>query len=186
MRLLLQSKLYQIELQRWALISCLLVWAIISTYFALRNQRETLLVGIEPSGFARLITDRDDRYIQEELKSFLKEYIARSYNYNEKSYSDQVGKAADLMSPDLWDSKRSELVNFAKRLEKETLSQTARIVSLDLLGEGQVEGLIDVEVIQKIRKQNFKLKIVMQFKPKQRTTRNPWGYEVTEFSDVSL
>lgn len=186
MRLLLKSKIYQLEIQRWILIICLFIWAMISSIFAIRNQKETLVIGIDPTGFARLIESRNDRYIQEELKSFLKEYISRAFTYNEKNYSEQISKSADLMSNKLWEEKRSQLIGLGEKLKNETLEQTAKIESLDLLEGGQIEGVLFIQVNQKLNKQTFRVKISFQVKPKERSPMNPWGYELWEATDAPL
>lgn len=186
MRTLFKSKLYQLEIQRWALILTLLSWSIVSTTLALQNKKETLLVGIDSMGFARVISSQNDRYIQEELKAFLKEYISKAYTFAPLTFDAQLGAAANLMSNKLWDSKKSELLKLRETIQHDPYEQTAQIESLDLVSDGQVEGIINLEVIQKLNRRHLKVKVTLSFGPNERSVQNPWGYQITEVSDVVL
>lgn len=186
MKLLFKSKLYQLEIQRWMLTLALLVWGLTASILALQNRKETVLVGIDSLGFARVISTKNDRYVQEELKAFLKEFINRYYSYSDLTFDQQVGAASDLMNQTLWDQKKTELHELRLKILKEPLEQVSNIETLDLINEGQVEGVLNLQVTQKLNKKNFKLKVNLSIKANERNQKNPWGYEVTEVSDVAL
>lgn len=186
MRLLFKSKLYQLEIQRWILVCALFFWGLVASSFALQNRKETLLIGIDSMGFARVITTKNDRYVQEELKSFLKEFISRYYSYSDQTFEAQIGLASDLMNNSLWDQKKSDLFALREKIKKDPLEQVSAIESLDLINDGQIEGVIAIKVTQKMNHQTFKIKINLSLKPNTRNQKNPWGYEVVEVSDVAL
>ena len=185
MALIFKSKLYRDEIKHWALMFVLLAWAILASYFALRNESKTILIGIDESG-SRIISETSDRILKSELKNFLKSFLENYYNYDEKNYSAQMGFAADYMSKDLWENQKPKLIEIKSKLEKVPLSQTSEIESLDLIDQNKVEGILILKVKSKINEQIVKLKISLNFSKAPRTETNPWGYEIQEISDVML
>ncbi len=185
MALIFKSKLYRDEIKHWALIVTLTFWGTLASFFALKNDSKILLIGIDESG-SRIITDTNDRILKNELKNFLKEFLENYYNYDEKSYSNQMGLAADFMSKDLWENQKPKLLEIKTKLEKLPLSQSSEIESLDLIDQNKVEGVLILKVKSRISEQSLKLKITLSFNKASRTESNPWGYEIGEISDVML
>lgn len=186
MRILLKSKLYQQEILRWIVIFALCVWALITSALALQNKKEIILIGLDQKGFARVIKDKDDRFIQEEMKSFLQEFLTSFYSYDEKSFSSRISIATDLMSQDLWNSQKEKLLSVGEKLKSEPLTQSYEIESLDQVDESKIEAILKVKVTQRLSEKVLRLKVNLTLKAKERSSSNPWGYEIKELSDVVL
>ena len=186
MRLLFKSKLYQLEIQRWLLILILFIWSLVSTGFALQNRKEIVLVGIESNGFARVISDKNDRILQNELKSFVFEFLNNYYAYDENSYLLKLSKSTDMMSERLWESEKIKILEVSENLKKTPLSQSFEVESLDLINGNFVEAVLLIKIQQRLAEKVFKLKITLEIDNKPRTSTNPWGYEIKEVTDVVL
>lgn len=186
MRLLLKSKIYQIEIQRWLLTTTLVVWSMTSTVFALQNRKEIVLIGVESNGFARVITDRNDRILQNELKAFTYEFLNNYYSYDESSFLIKLSKSTDMMSEKLFESEKTKIFEISENLKKTPLSQSFEIESLDLINGNQVEAILKLKVQQRLAEKVFRLKINLEIESKPRTAVNPWGFEIREVTDVVL
>lgn len=185
MSLIFKSKLYRDEFKHWVLIFALTLWALIASVLAVRVESKTILIGIDEAG-SRLITDSNDRILQNELKNFIKTFIETFYGYDERSFSSQMGHAADLMSVELWETQKPKLLEMKEKLTKLPLSQSPEIESLDLIDGNRVEGVLELIIKSRISEQKIKLKVNLSFDKAERTETNPWGYEITEVSDVVL
>lgn len=181
----LKSQLVRNEIKHWLLNLSLFFWAILASFFALKNNSKTILIGIDDSG-SRLITETNDRILQSELKNFIKYFVENFYSYDEKSFGDQISSVSDVMSPELWESQKPKLLELKEKLEKMPLAQIVEIENLDKVDTNKIEGVLNLTIKSKLSEHKVKLKIVMQFNKSVRTEQNPWGFEITELSDVVL
>lgn len=181
----LKSKLLREEIKQWLLIMSLSIWAIFATAFALKNNSKTILIGIDDSG-SRLITETNDRILQNELRNFLKHFIEQYFIYDEKTFADQMSLASDLMSPELWEIQKPKLLEIKEKLQKLPLTQLADIESLDKIDDDKVEGILNLVIKSKLSDHKVKLKISLKILKIKRTEQNPWGFEIAELSDVVL
>ncbi len=186
MRLLLKSKIYQIEIQRWLLILTLLIWSGTATVFALQNRKEIVLIGLESNGFARVINEKNDRILQNELKAFVFEFLNNYYAYDENTFLIKLSKATDQMSASLWESQKAKLLDISENLKKTPLTQSFEIESLDLINGNHVEAILKIKIQQRLSEKIFKLKVNLEVENKPRTSTNPWGYEIREVTDVVI
>lgn len=185
MALIFKSKLYQDEIRKWILIISLFAWASFATYFAFQNKEKLLLVGIDDSG-ARLITESNDRILRNELKAFLQSFVLDYYGYNESTFGDQVEKASNLMSQELWEIQKPKLLEIKEKLQKIPLSQIPDIEAIDLIESNKVEVVLKLRILSKISEKEVKIKVRLNIEKNTRTELNPWGYQITEVSDVVL
>lgn len=181
----LKSKLLREEIKHWLLIFALSVWAIFATVFALRNNSKTMLIGIDESG-SRLITETNDRILQNELKNFIKYFVERYYIYDEKTYADQISNASELMNSELWEIQKPKLLEIKEKLQRMPLVQLAEIESLDKVDNDKIEGVLNLTIKSKLSEHKVKLKINLRISKAPRTEQNPWGFEITELSDAVL
>lgn len=181
----LKSQLLRNEIKHWILVLGLSLWAILASFFAMKNNSKTILIGIDESG-SRLITETNDRILQSELKNFIKYFVENFYSYNEKTFGDQISSVSDVMSPELWESQKPKLLELKEKLEKLPLAQFAEIETLDKVDSNKIEGILNITVKSKLTEHKVKLKISLQFYKSTRTEQNPWGFEITELSDVVL
>jgi len=183
--MIFKSKLYREQIKHGLLIVSLFLWALTSTVFALKSESKILLIGIDENG-SKIITDSNDRILQNELKNFLKSFLLTFYNYDDKSYSSQIESASNLMSLDLWEQEKSKLLEQKEKLIKFPLAQTPDIESIDLIDQGKIEAILNLTIKTRLNEQKVKLKVHLSFKKTIRTELNPWGFEITEVTDVVL
>jgi len=183
--MILKSQLLRNEIKHWLLITVLTIWSIFASYFALKNNTKTILIGIDESG-SRLITETNDRILQNELKNFIKYFIEKYYIYDEKTFPDQISEASNLMSSDLWQIQKPKLLSIKDKLEKTPLIQLADVESLDKIDNDRIEGILALTIKSKIFEHKVKLKINLKISKSIRSEQNPWGFEITELSDVVL
>ncbi|AZZ37318.1 hypothetical protein CIK05_11130 [Bdellovibrio sp. qaytius] len=181
----LKSKLLREEIKHWLLILSLGFWALLASLFALKNNTKTILIGIDDSG-SRLISETNDRILQNELKNFIKYFVERYYIYDEKTYADQMSLASDLMAPDLWEMQKPKLLEIKEKIQKLPLVQLAEIESLDKVDNDKIEGVLNLIIKSKITEHKVRLKITLKIAKSPRTEQNPWGFEIVELSDVVL
>ena len=181
----LKSKLLRDEIKHWLLVVSLAIWALFASIFALKNNSQTLLIGIDDSG-SRLITETNDRILQNELKNFIKYFIERYYIYDEKTFADQIGAASDLMNSELWENQKPKLLIIKEKLLKMPLVQLADIESLDKVDNDKIEGILNLIIKSKLSEHKVKIKVLLRISKSPRTEQNPWGYEIMELSDVVL
>lgn len=178
----LKSKLIRSELKHWLLVSVLLLWAVSATVFGLSKKDRVLLIGISDSG-ARVITDQEDAFLKEELQKFVLQFLDLYYVYDEKSYKDRAGKAADVFVEELWDEKKSEMLALHEKLQKTPLSQSIEVQSVDLIETGKVEVVLKVHIKSRMSAPQVNLKVILSYRDNKRTEENPWGYQITGISE---
>lgn len=185
MNLIFKSKLYREELLKWILIGSLLVWSLTTTFLIVQKKEKLVLIGIDDSG-ARVITDSNDRILQNELKSFFQSFLLNYYEYDEKTFTDQLELASNQMSSDLWNNQKPKLIELKEKLLKFPLKQTVVIDSIDLVDPQKIEALLSLHILSKISEKTVKIKVRLSFEKHPRSEENPWGYHITEVSDEAL
>lgn len=183
--MIFKSKLYREEVKHWLLVIALFLWGLLASIFALKNNSKIIIIGIDENG-SRIISESNDRILQNELKNFLQSFIRTYYSYDEKSFSTQMEIASNLMSLELWESSKPKLLELKEKLQKNPLGQIPEIESIDLIDQGKVEAVLIISIKAKLSEQKVKLKVRIGFIKSPRTETNPWGYEITEVSDVVL
>lgn len=186
MKAILKSRLYQTEILRWVVTVTLTCWASLATFFALRNTQETIVIALAANGSARLITAEDEKFVQGELTQFLKAFLDAYYNYDPSNFEERLGQATDLMSKDLWEREQPKVMNIASKMKDAVVIQAARIKNVDLIEDGRVEALLEILLKQRVNEVTTNLKVNLKYEKRARSKENPWGYEITEVSDVAL
>lgn len=182
MALIFKSKLYRDEIKHWALILSLIGTTILSSYFALRNQSKTILIGVTESE-SRIITDSNDRVLKFELRNFIKDFLETYYSYDNATYLSQMELSSDLMARDLFEKEKPKILDLKKKLETNLVDQRIEIENIDMLDDQNIEAILNVKIKGKIDTKSVKLKVHLKFQKSLRNELNPWGYEITEVSD---
>lgn len=180
-----KSKLYREEILKWILVIVLIIWGFTSTILLLKKTDKLVLIGIDESG-SRLITSSNDRILQSELKLFFQEFLTNYYNYNDKTFSNQIELSSNLMSSDLWESQKSKLIELKEKLAKSPLNQSIDIESIDLIDHQTAEAILNLQINSKIADKTVKIKVKMVFEKHERSEVNPWNYQITEVQDAQL
>ncbi len=182
---LLKSPLYREEILRWSLIGALAFWGLSSTIWAVTKTQTTLLIAIDDNG-ARLVTDEHDHLIKAEAVNFIKTFIGFYLNFDSVSHRLQIGKAADLMSSELWERSKLKLFEIDKRLKVEPLSQVSEIQSIDVIRENTYEVIALVHINHRASDSKLPLKLTIELSSRNRTQENPWAFEIKELKDEAL
>lgn len=183
--ILFKSKLYREEIKHWGLITVLLFWGILTTIYILRTENKPIVIAVQDGG-TRLVTDSFDRVLQSEIRNFVTEFIHSYYSYNEETFSEQVGRASDLLSQSLWEQQKSKLFEIKQNLVKNPLSQKVEITNLELRENNAIEAGLTITVTSRLSEQKYKIKSKIQISKIPRSEANPWGYEITELKDETL
>jgi hypothetical protein len=185
MKILLQSKLLREEIKHWALILSLLVWSLIASILALKNNSKTILIGISPMG-AEIITENNPKLSKIEITNFLKTFLENYYSYSSQTYLPQMEKSTNLWSDELFNTKKDSLIAQNERLTETHLTQTSKVISIDQLSADSYEATLELTITSKLTSNTLKIKSFLKISPHSRDEKNPWGYEITEVSDVAL
>lgn len=183
--LIFTSKLYRNEIKHWILIVSLFLWATIASFFALQNNTKTILIGVEESN-TRIITETNDRILQNELKNFITNFIENYYSFDNQTFSGNISLASDLMIESLWNEKKPKLLEVQERLKTTPLIQYVEIESMDRVDSSRIEAILNLTIKSKLSEHIVKLKVTILFNKTPRTEKNPWGYQIEELSDVTL
>lgn len=183
--LIFTSKLLRNEIKHWFLIASLFLWASLATFFALKNNSKIILIGIEDRE-TRIISESNDRILQNELKNFINHFVENYYSFNEQSFSDRISKASDLMAISLWEIQAPKLLVIQQKLKSQPLSQFAEIESMDKIDSDKVEAILNLTIKSKLSEHKVKLKLVLLYSKAKRTETNPWGFQIEELSDATL
>lgn len=183
--ILFKSRLYREELLRWSLMLVLLAWGLTSTLWAASKSREVILIGFDDSG-ARLVTDAKDRLLEEEAAKFIQAFVGSYLNFDAGTHQAQIGKAADLMSSELWSRQQAKLLEVNQRLQKEALEQRGEIESIDMTGDRVFEVLVAIRIKQRATASAARVKLTLELSAKERTPANPWAFEIKELRDEVL
>lgn len=183
--ILFKSRLYREEILRWSLLLALFAWGLTSTLWAASKSREVILIGFDDGG-ARLVTDAKDRLLQDESAKLIQTFVSHYLNFDAATHQAQVGKAADLMSAELWQRQQGKLLEVNRRLQKEPLEQEAEIESIDMTGDRLFEVLAVVRIKQRAVASIARVKLTIELAPKERSPSSPWAFEIKELRDEVL
>lgn len=185
MSFILKSKLLRNEIKHWILISVLTLWGITATLYGYAKSSKLVLIAIDDTG-TRLVTTNQDKLLQAELRNFIKAFLEYYFIYDEKTFREQMGRATENMSESLWTSNQEKLQALRVKLEKSPLSQSMEVESIDLVDINRIEAVLNVRVRARMTEQKVRLKVNLEFRKHERTESNPWGFEITEVSDVVI
>ena len=181
----LKSRFVREEMQRLALVMVLLFWAVLASALALRNQSQTLLIEVSESG-TKLIGNDNREARQAEVTRFARHFLETYYQFDESTHGEQVSRAGDLMSAELWEAKRAELAEVNQRLQSSAIHQKAVVHSLDLITEGKLEATLRLSITQKLQVSSVSLRVNLHVRERARSPDNPWPFEVTELIDAVM
>lgn len=183
--LIFTSKLYRDEIKHWLLIVLLLLWSTLATFFAFKNNSKTILIGIDNSE-TRIISETNDRILQNELKNFINNFVENYYSYDDQSFGDKISQSSDLMAKSLWEIQAPKLLEVQNKLKSQPLSQFAEVESMDKIDSNKVEVVLNLTIKSKLTEHKVKIKVIILYTKTKRTEQNPWGYQIEELSDATL
>lgn len=181
----LKNKRVRKNVQQWGLIAALTLWSGLATFQALYADDKLVLIAIEDSG-TRLILEPHDPALQNEFKNFVSQFLNHYFTYDDRSFASQIDFASRLMNSEFWEQQRPRLLDLKSKFEVQSIVQKAEIESIDLLTPDHVEARLQVFLKTASIEEEFHIKIRLGFQKIQRSKANPWGYEVTEVSNVKF
>lgn len=181
MRTLFISKLYEREILRWLSHFALFTWALIATVLFVRlemNKPQPIMVAVSAEGRVRLIETQNQEFENEELREFVFEFVRQFYEWSPETFQTRVGRATDLLTEEAWIETQAEILKIQEAVQKESLVQKVKIESVDLVSEFEVD--IKIKILREVRMtesiENVRVRLTLS--KNQRSTKNPWGYEI--------
>lgn len=163
-----------------SLFLVLLAWAISSTVYAIQQKPQTLLIALTSDG-ASLISE-PDRASDVVRENFIYRFVSLAFNFTEKTYDENVGLAADLMSDKLFDAQAPELKKVSDALKGRTIVQSSVVTKITKLDPDRYEILLQTDQLIDQKNDSFTTRVRLKIGPAERTTRNAWKIEITEFA----
>ena len=197
MRLLFQSKLYEREILRWALIVSLSVISSVSVGLLIRKDLqvapEPLLVQISKDGFVSLIENSPKGVVRGELGEFLAHFVGLYFSWDSiLDFEKRMEQGTDLLSDEFWKSEREKILSIKELIKTEELRQSMVIQSLDLLDLEQnstdrdeiiAEAKLQILTRRRLSESMDQKTVRIVLKKKVRTHKNPWSYEVVSLRE---
>lgn len=182
--------LAQSKAKEWIMIIVLLFALVITGLYALSKKSETILIGIDDNG-TRVITTEEDPVFKTEVVNFIRTFVALSYNFDQDTFTDNAAKYSDLLSLDLWNQKKTDVVRAAEEIKKEPMQLSTIITKLtkdkDKDGHEIYKVYTSQTLTRRARSDKYKYLLEMQIsKVAKRTKENPYGYEVTRIEEKRL
>lgn len=175
--------LAQRHVKEWILISVLIFSLIITAIYAFSKKSETLIIGIDQNG-TRIVTEQEDPIFKTEVINFIRSFVSLSYNFDQETFTENAGKYSELLSLDLWNGKKNDILKAAEEIKKEPIQLSTIITKIGKDKDKDGVEFYKVYTSQTITKrastQSLKYLISMRVaKVEKRTKNNPFGYEVT-------
>lgn len=176
---------YTIE---WLLIAALAFCLAITAIYAFSKKSETLIIAIDQNG-TRIVTEKDDPIYKVEVMNFIRTFVSLSYNWDQETFTENAGKYSELMSLDLWNQKKSEILRVADELKKEPMQASTMITKITKDKNKDGDDIYKVYTTQTVsrraRTATLKYLFTIQVaKTAKRTKENAYGYEVTSIEET--
>lgn len=182
--------LTQSKAKEWILISVLIFSLIVTAIYAFSKKSEMLLIGIDQNG-TRVITQEEDPIFKTEIINFIRTFVSLSYNFDQDTFTENAGKYSELLSLDLWNQKKSDVLNAAEQIKKEPMQLSTFITKVAKDKDKDGNDIYNVYTSQTLtrRAKTEKLKYILKMqvaKVSKRTKDNPYGFEVTALEEQRL
>lgn len=182
--------LTQSKVKEWILISVLIFSLVITFIYALSKKSETTLIAIDQNG-TRVITTEDDPIFKTEIINFLRTFVSLSYNFDQDTFAENAGKYSDLLSLELWNQKKNDVVRAAENIKKEPMQLSTIIKKISKEKNKDNEDIYNVYTEQTITRRartdkvNYIVSLQVQ-KIDKRTKENPYGFEITSLEEKRI
>lgn len=183
-------QLAQSKMKEWILISVLIFSLIITTIYAFSKKSEMLIIGIDQNG-TRIVTHEDDPIFKTEVVNFIRAFVSLSYNFDQETFTENAGKYSELLSLELWNQKKSDVIRAAEEIKKEPVQLSTIITKVakdkDKEGRDLYKVYTEQTLTRRAKSEKIKYLLTVQItKVSKRTKDNPYGYEVTQLEEKRL
>jgi hypothetical protein len=146
------------------------------------NKKETILIGIDNNG-TRIITDSEDPIFKTEIITFIRTFMNYFYNFDQDTYPENLGRASDLMSIELWKAKKDTIVKLGDQIKKDPKQLAAHITKIVKEDDFYIVSL-NVEELYRAKKTNFLVQLKVSVNKIDRTATNPYGLEISTLEEI--
>ena len=173
---------FQLQAVKWTLVGVILAWAVSATVLVLRNKQVTLLIAEDASG-ARLITDRNDEFLQKEELKFVRMWLHLYTNYDKATINDSVGRALDWVTQSVYEQVKPELSKTLHELEKTELVQMTDIKKIQSGDPGVYRAEVLATQFHRANQSKRFGTIDLHVRKSEPSRLNPWGLEIVELQE---
>jgi hypothetical protein len=172
---------YRNGLLTLSIILSLFLWAVSSTLWAVNQKPQTIIIGLTGNGPV-IVSDTEDKLSDLDAENFIRRFIALGFNYTSLTYVENMSLASDLMSEALFEKQKSEFQSVSETLKTRYVDQGATVSSIKRLEPNRYEIMVKTNQVLDKRNETFDTRVRVKIHPAERTTRNPWGLEIGEYS----
>ena len=168
-------RLYKNEIAAFSLVISLMLWGMVASYLAFKNNSQVVLIGKTENSY-QLIVNEEITPI--ETGNFIRHFLALTLNFNDESYKRHISLAGDLMTEEFWQKKKSEFIQMAGFIKKNKVTQSVEILKI----QKAKKGFYEVEVRNYLFKNGILTEknklILLSLTENQRSFENPWRHSV--------
>ena len=168
-----------------SLFAALFLWAVSASFVAMTKKNQVVLIGLDENG-TRIISQKEDPLYRVEVKNFLLHFIESLYSFTPENFTENVGQAADLMSKNLWESKKSKLLGLSQKVSEQKIHHTTEVEKITKLEKNLFNIIFISKQKSKLKVWSRKISAKIQLSKTARTQENPWGMEVTSLEETSF
>ena len=169
-------RLYKNEIAVFSLIISLMLWSLVASYLAFKNNSQVVLIGKSGNSY-QLITEEEKTPI--ETGNFIRHFLALTLNFNDESYKRHISLAGDLMTEELWRKKKPEFIQMAGFIKKNKVTQSAEILKI----QKSKSDLYEIKVRNYLFKNGILTEkdkfILLSLIENERSFENPWRHSVS-------
>lgn len=181
--MLLYFKLFKTKIIVTVFTLLLLCWTIVASVIALRKDTEFAIVYATPEK-VELLLERNSETDAIFFRNFLFAYVGYCYNYNLKTFHQNISKCGDLMSAELWNKKQDDIGYTINALTKEKYTLVTTLIDdPQVLTNGNIELIIRSDKIAADGPANLKIRVIMSIHKVELTKENTFGWEVTSVKE---
>ena len=169
-------RLYKQEIALSFLIISLMLWGVVASYLAFKNNSQVILIGKTENSY-QLIVDEEMSPI--ETGNFIRHFLALTLNFNDESYRRHISLAGDLMTEELWKKKKAEFIQMAGFIKKNKVTQSVEVLKIQKAKKGFYEVKVRNYLFKNgILTEKDKL-ILLSLVDNERSFENPWRLSVS-------
>lgn len=171
-----------LEFIMFVCIIILFVLSFILNSSAIMKSKIPIIIGIDANG-TRVVTEPLDPIYKTEATRFIQKFLTSIYNFKTDNFVKQIGYATNVMSDELWETKRTEILELKDRIDRDQISIQGSVQKLTKDESGIYFALIDVTEKSRMNQKDHKVKVALKLKVVERTSDNPTGLLVDSYDE---
>lgn len=163
-------------------IFVMFIVAIVFNIKSISKSGSPTIIAIDANG-TRVVTSEQDPIYKTEALKFLQKFLVSVYNFDSLSFVKQIGYATNVMSDELWEKRKNEILELQERVERDHISLSGKIQKLTVDENGNYFALINVTEQSRLSKKEHLIRAKVTLKIKNRTADNPAGLVVDTYEE---